>query len=193
MRIYLAELLGTFGLTLAVALSLASGSTVATPVVAALTLGLFVYTLGPISGAHLNPAVTIGLWSVRQIEPTKAAGYILAQLVGAGLAFILARAMAPAAVLVVNNSLLVGLAELIGAFFFVFGIAAVVSGKVPSSLSGVVVGGSLLLGITLASITSNGVLNPAVALGIGSFNVMYLLGPILGAVLGAAAFKQISK
>lgn len=192
MRVYLVESLGTFGLTLAVALSLAGGLAVATPIVAALTLGLFVYTVGPISGAHLNPAVTIGLWSVRQIQLTKAIGYMLAQLIGAVAALYLAGIFAPAADLAVSNAVLVGLAELIGAFFFVFGITAVVTGKVPQSLSGVVVGGSLLFGITLASIASNGVLNPAVALGIGSFNAMYLVGPILGAVLGAWAFKFVS-
>lgn len=193
MRVYLVELLGTFGLTLAVALSLTGGLAVATPIVAALTLGLFVYTIGPISGSHLNPAVTIGLWSIQQIKSTKAVGYILAQLIGALVALYLASIFAPAPSLVVSNALLVGLAELIGAFFFVFGITAVVTGKVQKSLSGVVVGGSLLLGITLASVMSNGVLNPAVALGIGSFNVMYLVGPILGAVLGAWTFRFVSK
>ena len=56
-----------------------------------------------------------------------------------------------------------------------------------------VVGGSLLLGIAVAALLgSNGVLNPAVALGIGSFNVMYVLGPILGSVLGMQLYKRLA-
>ncbi len=67
-----------------------------------------------------------------------------------------------------------------------------VYGKTPSGLSGVVVGGSLLLGIAIAAgFGSNGVLNPAVAFGIGSFGLMYIAGPILGAVCGMQAYKRL--
>jgi glycerol uptake facilitator-like aquaporin len=60
-------------------------------------------------------------------------------------------------------------------------------------MSGLVVGGSLLLGIALASLLgSNGVINPAVALGIGSFNVMYVLGPVLGSLLGMQVYKRLA-
>ena len=92
----------------------------------------------------------------------------------------------------VGGTTLIGIAELIGTFFFTFGIASVVYGKVSSQFSGLLVGGSLLLGITFASlIGSNGVLNPAVAFGIESFGLMYVLGPILGSVLGMQVYKYL--
>ena len=192
MKKYIAEALGTFALTLVVALSLAGKFPVTTPVLAGLVLGLFVYTVGNLSGAHLNPAVTIGLWSVKKIKTDEAIFYILSQCIGAGLASLLASQTLGLAQLSVSNALMVGAAEFVGTFFFAFGIASVVYGKAPSLMSGIVIGGSLLLGISFAAMLgSNGVLNPAVALGIGSFNLMYLLGPICGSVLGMQAYKYL--
>ena len=192
MKKYVAEGLGTFVLTLVVALSLAEVFPVSVPVLAALTLGLFVYTLGHVSGVHINPAVTVGLWSLGKIANDAAIKYILAQFVGAGAALMVVGSILPEMrVLTVDADLLTGLAELIGTAVFTFGVAAVVFGKTPGSMSGLVVGGSLLLGIALAALLgSNGVINPAVALGIGSFNVMYVLGPILGSLLGMQLSKR---
>jgi len=51
-----------------------------------LTLLTMVYTIGPISGCHINPAITVAMLVVRRITPAKAAGYIAAQLLGAALA-----------------------------------------------------------------------------------------------------------
>lgn len=59
---YFAELVGTFTLSFVVFEAVAAGVAVPlpVPVIAALTLGLFVYTIGSILGCHLNPAVTVG-------------------------------------------------------------------------------------------------------------------------------------
>ncbi len=125
---YAAELLGTFTLTLMVFLSLTSGFLIPTPVVAGLVVGLFVYTIGPISGTHLNPAVTIALFSIRKISLTDAICYIVAQLAGALLALLASSQHGPGfmpAVLAANTPS-VGLAEAMGAFVLVFGIASVV-------------------------------------------------------------------
>lgn len=194
MNKYAAELVGTFTLTLAVSFSLVQSFPVSTPVIAALTLGLLVYAIGPISGCHINPAVTLGLWSIKKIDRKDAINYIIAQFVGALLAYFVSRLLiANPSQLSVMNTGLVGSMELIGALFFTFGVAAVATGKVPQDPSGLVVGGSLLLGISIASFGSNGILNPAVALGIGSFSLMYLLGPLIGGVLGTRLYRYISK
>ncbi len=195
MKKYIAEALGTFTLALVVALSLAGHFPVSTPVLAALVLGLFVYSIGHISGAHINPAVTLGLWSIKKIKSADAVNYIIAQAVGGAIALFLASYVGSVGVsagTVVANSLQVGLAELLGTFFFAFGIASAVYGKTPVEASGLVVGGSLLLGITISALLgANGVLNPAVALGIGSFGVMYVVGPIVGSILGMQAYKYL--
>lgn len=182
-------------LTSAVILSLTTQSVVATALMAALTLGLFVYSIGHISGAHLNPAVTIGAWSINKIHSRDAIFYVISQFVGALLALgFLANSGIYAEGIFVSEALYVIIAELIGTFFFTFGIASVVYGKTPNVMSGVVVGGSLLLGITFAiGLGSNGVLNPAVALGIGSFGLSYIVGPIMGSILGMHAFKMLAE
>ncbi len=192
MKKYIAEALGAGTLTLVVGLSLAGTFPVSTPVLAALTLGLFVYSMGHVSGTHINPAVTIGVWSIEKISNKDALFYIGAQFFGALLALGLLREFNMTPGLQVDNSLLIGLAEMLGTFFFAFGIACVAYGKTPGSLSGLMVGGSLLLGIAISvMLGANGMLNPAVAFGVSSFGVVYILGPIIGAVFGMQAYKYL--
>lgn len=193
MRKYLAEFIGTFALAFAVSMSLAGNFPVPTPVLAALTLGLFVYTMGHVSGTHINPAITIGLLSINKIKLMDAVYYIIAQFAGAALAYCLSNQLVARATLTVVDSPWVLLAEALGALFFGFGVAAVVYGKVAKEMSGLVVGGSLLLGISFSALmNANGVLNPAVALGIGSFGIMYVVGPVIGVSLGMWLFKYLS-
>jgi glycerol uptake facilitator-like aquaporin len=194
---YIAEAFGTFVLAFTVGLSIATSSVVPTPVVAALTLGILVYCIGGISGAHINPAVTIGLWSIRKIDWMEALLYIVFQFLGAALAwlgirYLMTNVTPPLALqLTVGTSLLVGIAETMGALLFGFGIASVVYHKTPADMSGAVIGGSLLLGILLASIASNGILNPAVALALGSLSIPYALGPIIGMILGMQLYRWL--
>jgi len=191
---YLAELLGAFALTLAVWFSIRLTMPLATPVAAALTLGLFVYTIGHISGAHLNPAVTLGLMSIKKISIQDGLLYIISQCIGGLAAMIFGRVLTGGVIRVTTtNDIQVAIVEALGTFILVFGICSVVYKRVQPASAGIVIGGSLLLGIYLASSISNGVLNPAVALGIGSLNLMYILGPLVGGVLGAQAFKYLSE
>ncbi len=194
MNKYIGEAVGTGVLTMVVALAITGTFPVSVPVLAALTLGLFVYSLGHLSGTHINPAVTIGAWSIGKIATDDALKYVIAQFIGAGAAMLIVSSLVGTiADLTVRADLGTGLAEMIGAALFTFGIASVVFGKTPAVMSGVAVGGSLLLGIAVAALLgSNGVLNPAVALGIGSFNVMYVLGPVLGSVLGMQLYKRLA-
>ena len=193
MKKYIAEALGTFALTFVVALSLVGKFPVSTPVLAALVLGLFVYSIGHISGTHINPAVTIGAWSIKKIGTNEAVYYIGSQCVGAIISLFIVSWTVGMPSVVAANSWMIACAELLGTFFFTFGIASVIYGKTPSQLSGIVVGGSLLLGITIAALLgSNGVLNPAVAFGIGSFSFAYALAPIAGSVLGMKVYSYIA-
>ncbi len=47
-----------------------------------LTVTAMAYAIGPVSGAHINPAVTVGMWVAGRINPAEAVGYIIAQLIG---------------------------------------------------------------------------------------------------------------
>jgi glycerol uptake facilitator-like aquaporin len=197
-KAYLAELIGTYTLSLVVILNVASGS-VYTPFLAALTVMIFVYTVGHISGTHINPAVTIALWYVKKIDSNDALAYIAAQCIGAlcamGTAWMLvpnlAAKLKPVQTLVLNKPI-IGIAEGLGACMLLFGITAVVLGKVKQELSGIVIGGSLLVGLFIAGSASNAVLNPAVALALGSVNIMYVVGPIAGAAIGVRLYLLIS-
>jgi glycerol uptake facilitator-like aquaporin len=83
-------------------------------------------------------------------------------------------------------------AEAFGTFWLAVGVASVVLGKAPAAASGLTIGASLLLGIAVAAPVSNGVLNPAVALGIGSFSVVYLLGPIVGGAIATLLYRFVA-
>lgn len=192
----IAEAFGTFTLALAVLATLNSEMpALATPVAAALVLGLFVYTIGAKSGCHINPAVTLGLWSINKIKTNEAVSYIIAQVLGGLVAFGLASTMLGSVLTLgmVPESMNIFLAELIGAALFTFGIAGVVMGRVRDDMSGIVIGGSLLLGITIAAaLGSAGILNPAVALALGSLNLSYALGAIAGAMLGFNFYRYLN-
>lgn len=194
MRKYVAELIGTFSLTFVVILSLSSSVfPLATPFLAALTLLLFVYSIGGISGCNINPAVTAGLLAIGKIDIKDAIFYVVAQFIGAAAAIGLSRVLGvqlPVSGGSADSTVLV--AEAFGTFFFTFGIASVALGRAADTVSGVVVGGSLLLGIAIASLVgSAGILNPAVAFGVQSFSIPYIIGPILGSVFGMLVYRLI--
>ena len=97
-----AEVLGTYALvfagTGAIIINQISGGAI-THVGVALTFGLVVlamiYTVGDISGAHLNPAVTLGFWAARRLPGKAVPSYIASQLVGALLASATLRLLFP--------------------------------------------------------------------------------------------------
>jgi glycerol uptake facilitator-like aquaporin len=193
-RKYSAELVGTFMLTLAVSLSLLVGMPLATPVIAGLTLGLGVYILGPISGAHFNPAVTFALASIKKIEIRDAVMYVIFQIIGAVLAMLLAHLIVGESLTVIaQDAPLVGIVEALGAAVLVLGVLSVVYGKVDDDVSGLVIGGSLTLGLLLTAGRSNAVINPAVAIGLGSISFMYLVAPIVGGIIAAYGYKYLLK
>lgn len=88
---YVAECAGTAVLVLVGCGSIALGGLSGSPVVNVAVIGLafgiavaaMAYALGPISGAHINPAVTVGMWAAGKMKPMDAFGYVVAQLIGA--------------------------------------------------------------------------------------------------------------
>lgn len=190
----IAEILGTFTLTFAVLLSSSAANfPIPVPVIAGLTLALMVYSIGIISGCHINPAVTLGLMSIKKIEPGEAAKYIIAQFFGAFLALVLITILgANITGMSGYNDKFVLIGETVGTAIFTFGIAAVVLGRVADGAKGLVIGASLTLGAIIASlIGAPGFLNPAVALGAKSLNLITLLGPIIGSLIGMQAYKYL--
>jgi glycerol uptake facilitator-like aquaporin len=189
MTAYVAEFFGTALLTFSILA--VSRSAIGVPYFIAigvgLTLGLLVMMIGSVSGAHVNPAVTIGMWTIRKIKSLDAILYVAAQFIGAVAAFKLyeylvvqgVQSIAPA-----EFDWRTLVAEATGAFVFTFGIAAAVYQKYEGGKLAATIGGSLFLGILVAGVASNGILNPAAALGVQSWSRAYVAGPIIGAIVG---------
>ena len=192
---YIAEFIGTFFLALIVGFASKSGLSI-TPILAGVVLMLTVYGIGSISGAHINPGVTLGLLSVRKISVRDAAWYIVAQIVGALAAVAVMKGMYPEMAVTLMgtaNNVKMLIAETIGMIFFAWGIAAIVFGKHSDGTSGVMIGGSLTIGIFIALfLGSGGGLNPAVVLAVDSFNWAYIIGPVLGSVIGMNLYKYLA-
>lgn len=197
-----AELIGTFILTTAVLMT--SGNVI----FAALTVVILVLALGALSGAHVNPAVTIGLAASKLISPIKAFGYIVAQLFGALLAFIVVSKFVETADPNFMNTEIFKAAELmgtwrpfwgevLGALILGFGVSSAVMTKKQGFDAAFTIGGALLIGLVIASIASGAVLNPAVALGVSAYTgnawtfAVYALAPILGVTAGALLYKLL--
>lgn len=128
----LAEFLGTAILT-AVILAVSRsnvGISYFVSLAAGLTIAAGMIMFASVSGAHFNPAITIGLWTARRIKALKAVVYVAAQLLGAGSAYLLYTYLVNSSLQNVgeyNSRVLV--AEALGAFVFSLGWAAVVYRK----------------------------------------------------------------
>src|SRR3954451_1515904 len=178
-----------------------------------------VYSVGHISGCHINPAVTVALLATRKIDGRTAGAYIVAQLVGAfigaALTLIILTGNEPAklglgAVSVnANAGIAVGVAaEVIGTAILAFTVfGAAVSGKAPTGFAGLIIGfivyGIIILvgPITGASLNPARELAPALlgqAIGatpvpVDQLIVVYIFGSTIGAVIGAFAYEFIGR
>ncbi len=225
MKQYGAEFLGTFWLVLG-----GCGSAVlaaAFPNVGigllgvALAFGLTVLTMafaiGHISGCHLNPAVSIGLWAGGRFPANKLAPYIVAQVLGAivaaGVLYVIAGGAPGFDVskgFASNGygthspggySLLAALVtEVVMTMFFLLVILGATDKRAPAGFAPIAIGLALTL-IHLVSIpVTNTSVNPArstgVALFVGDWAIgqlwLFWLAPIVGALLGAAAYRFIA-
>ncbi|HXS67780.1 MAG TPA: MIP family channel protein [Candidatus Polarisedimenticolia bacterium] len=195
-----AEFLGTFGLvfagTGAIVINNVTGGTV-THVGIALTFGLVVlamiYTFGDISGAHINPAVTIGFWVARRMPFRDVPPYIASQLLGAIAASGSLRLLFPqskllGATLPSGSEMQSFALEVILTFILMLTILSVSTGaKEKGITAGIAIGAVIGLEALFAGPISGASMNPArslaPALAAGHFDHLwvYLLAPIIGA------------
>lgn len=182
-----AEFLGTA--TLAFVVLNVSRSTIGIPYFVAFAAGLAVILMGlsVATDVQLNPALTLALWTARRIKPTKAVVYIAAQLLGGWAAYALYKYFQHGTVSNVAGSFQgrILVAEAAGAFVFTLVAAKAFFQGIQGWSRAVFVGGGYALGIIVSSVSSNGFINPAVALGSNSWAWgTYVLGPVLGAIIG---------
>jgi MIP family channel proteins len=215
-----AELVGTFilvfgGTAVAVGAILARPTagtaydSLAVALAFGLTLAAVVAAIGHVSGAHVNPAVTLGMAAAKKFPWNYAPVYIGAQLVGAVLAALAtwltfggagARSEAKLAATYPAQGagdLQAFIVEILITFILVFVVMAVATdGRAPAAIAPIAVGFALAVGVFIAGPVTGGSVNPARSLGpmlvagdLTSF-WLYILGPIIGGVLGALLYDR---
>ncbi len=221
MKKYLAELIGTFALVLVGCAS----AVVAGPHIGFLGIALafgvtvlvMVYAIGPISGCHINPAITIAMLTAKKINANEAIGYIIAQCIGAIIAAAILLAIAGGKAgyeLAINGlgqngygahspdqySLASGLIfEIVGTFLFLFVIFGATHKKAPAGFAGIAIGLTLviihLIGIPITGTSVNPArsLGPALLVGGDALAQLWLfiVAPIVGGILAALVWKAL--
>jgi aquaporin-4 len=166
-------------------------------------IGIMIYAFGHISGAHINPAVTIAMMVTKNINVKDGAAYIGSQIIGAIAAAFAHMVILPEAGAKVNfgtqggpsdllnNSAISGVGvEIILTFFLVTTIfMAAVHKKAAAGMAGIAIGGMIfllhLVGVPLtgASMNPARTLGPAIVSGYWDFHWIYWVGPIVGAII----------
>ena len=219
MKKYLAELVGTFVLTFlgcGAAVALGCGSDTASIVGTAIAFGLAVvamaYTIGGISGCHINPAISLGCFLAGRMSAKDCGMYMIFQVIGAVLAAALLAAIvgtAPDAVITtktganacafgVVNGLIVEIVLTMIFVLVVLGATAKTNGAT-NNFAGLAIGLSLIL-IHLVGIHFTGTsVNPARSIGPALFECgdalnqlwVFIVGPLVGGALAAVIWKII--
>lgn len=173
----------------------------------ALTFGLvvmaMVYTIGDISGAHLNPAVTLGFWASRRLEPALVLPYIGSQLMGAFIASLSLRFIFPGsgnlgATQPFGSAGQALLLEAVMTWLLMFVILGVsVGAHEKGTVAGIAVGAVIALEALFGGPISGASMNPArsIAPAIVSGNVddlwLYIVAPIGGALIAVVSCRAV--
>ena len=189
-----AEFLGTGVLTMLV-LSV-QRSTIGVPffvaAMAGLTIFMMMYALVGVSGANFNPALTLALWTARKASTARAVFYIGAQLLGAWVAYYLYTYLVGSKLTFIGGhyTARILVAEAFGTALFGFAFAALSNHNAPRSTKSAVAGLAFMVAMVASSTASIGLVNPALALGVRAWVWgTYVLGPVLGAVLGVNLYN----
>ena len=182
-----------------------------------LTVMICIYVFGKISGAHLNPAVTIGLLVTKNIDLVDSIYYIVAQVIGAclGSLCLFLCLGAPAVTIGGLGATAPGLgvgylqamfAEFLGTFFLMMVVMGVaVDKKAEPGFAGISIGMTVAAVIVVLGAFTGASINPARTFGpylmdmiLGGQNLwglfpIYLVGPILGAICAALAYAYLAK
>jgi aquaporin Z len=222
MKEYLAELVGTFVLVFGgIGSAVLAGGKIGVVGVSfafGLSLLAMVYTVGPISGCHINPAVTIGLLLHRKIAVRKASGYIAAQIAGSIVAsfliLLIARGApsgydASVAGLGANgfgehspggySMLSAFITEVVLTMFLVLTVLGSTDNKAPVGFAGVAIGLVLtlihLVGIPITNTSVNPARSIGPALFVGGWAInqlwLFIVAPVVGAIVAAGVFSII--
>lgn len=218
MKPYIAELVGTFVLVMGgVGSAVLAGSHIGFIGVAfafGLSLLAMVYTIGPISGCHINPAVTLGLFLAGKFPGTRVPGYWAAQIIGAILAaailYLIAQGQPHFSAVIGGfgsngygvrspDHFTLGaafLAEIVMTAFLVLTVLGSTDIKAPVGFAGIAIGLVLTL-IHLVSIpVDNTSVNPARSIGPALFAGgaaisqlwLFIIAPLIGGVVAAAVY-----
>lgn len=211
MRRYTAEFIGTFIMvfcgTGAMVIDQQSGGAV-THVGVAITWGLIVmsmiYALGDVSGAHMNPAVTIAFTLAGRFETRFLPGYIVSQLVGALLASIILKILFPTnsllgSTLPAGSEMQSFVLELLLTFFLMLVIMQVAHGSKEQGLfAGIAIGSVVGLEAMFAGPICGASMNPArsIAPAIVSQHMahlwIYIFAPVIGAAIAIPVWKYLN-
>jgi len=182
-----------------------------------LTVVTMAYAIGPISGCHLNPAVSVGLWAGGRFPADKLLPYIVAQVLGAivagGVLYVIASGAAGFDVnkgfaangygehSIGKYSLLAALVtEVVMTMFFLIIILGATGKRAPAGFAPLAIGLALtlihLISIPVTQTSVNPARSTGVAVYVGDWAVsqlwLFWLAPIVGAVLGAMVYRAIS-
>jgi aquaporin Z len=211
MKRYVAEAIGTFGIvfcgTGAIIINQETNGTVS-HVGIAITFGLIVmamiYALGNISGAHLNPAVSIAFTIAKRFPAKLLLPYIISQLIGALTASILLKLLFPineflGSTLPQGSAMQSFILEFILTFFLMLVIINVATGsKEQGMFAGLAIGSTVLLEAMFAGPVCGASMNPARSLapavisGHTEYLWIYLTATILGAVAAVPLWKYLT-
>jgi aquaporin Z len=204
MRKYITEFIGTFFLVFTIGCSVIIGGTgVIAPLAIGSVLMVMIYAGGHISGAHYNPAVTLGVWMRGRCDTKDVIPYWISQGIGAVLAALAVKYLkgdAQTTAMKLNTA-----PALLVEFLFTFALVYVVlnsataKANAGNSFYGLAIGFTVLSGAFAVGSISSAAFNPAVAIGISVMGLsawsniwIYLLANLVGGAAAAATFKVLN-